>query len=547
MLTMKTSQHDHANPFRPRKVHRASVLRRRGFRPRLEGLEDRTVLSTLTVTNNLDSGTGSLRYAITHAHDGDTIAFAPGLAGQTITLTSDELAIKNSVDIEGPGASMLAVSGSDMHRVFDISEGLTVTIAGLTITHGRTISSQGGGGILNTGSNLTLAGDVLSDNEALNAFAQGGAVANPNHGTLNAIDTMFIGNQALANTPGGLGSGGAIVNGSEENKSGGIATITGCTFTGNRAVGGDGGVVIGLFEIGAAYGGGIHNQTGSTLTVTDSFFTGNQAIAGNGGSGGKFSGHFPAVVDVALGGGIGSADGAVQVVRGSTFSYNLAVGGSNASGSTGGPGRVGNGTGGGLGSVGAATVMNSSFDHNEALGGSDDSGGGGLTFVGRGIGGGISSSVFTTPSSLTVSNCIFTNNQAVGGARDTGDTTSGDGLGGGLANFLGSTVTITNCTFLDNQAMGGAGEVGANGNNGFGGGVYNDGQSTLTLTGSTITGNQAIGGPAGTGGSAGLGEGGGLYLADGGVACLDTFTQAHTTINQATTDHDDILGSFMTC
>src|SRR5262249_30624981 len=107
---MKSSQHDHANPFQPRKVHRAPVLRRRGFLPRLEGLEDRTVPSTLTVTNNLDSGSGSLRYAITHAHDGDTIAFAPGLAGQTIALTSDELAIKNSVDIEGPGASLLTIS-----------------------------------------------------------------------------------------------------------------------------------------------------------------------------------------------------------------------------------------------------------------------------------------------------------------------------------------------------------------------------------------------------------------------------------------------------
>jgi hypothetical protein len=45
----------------------------------------------------------------------------------------------------------------------------------------------------------------------------------------------------------------------------------------------------------------------------------------------------------------------------------------------------------------------------------------------------------------------------------------------------------------------------------------------------------------------GAGSWGGLYLADGGVACLDAFTQAHTTNNQATTDHDEIFGSFMTC
>ena len=39
---------------------------------------------------------------------------------------------------EGPGADKMAVSGSDAFRVFDVvNQGLTVTIAGLTITHGR--------------------------------------------------------------------------------------------------------------------------------------------------------------------------------------------------------------------------------------------------------------------------------------------------------------------------------------------------------------------------------------------------------------------------
>jgi hypothetical protein len=524
------------------------MRREPSFALALEQLEDRITPSTLTVVNNFDTGAGSLRDAIGHAKDGDAIVFAPGLTGQTITLTSDELAIKNSVDIEGPGADKLAISGSNEYRIFDlVSEGLTVQVAGLTITHGRTLSGPGGGGILNTGSSLTLKGDVLSYNEALNAFAQGGAVANRNHGTLNAIDTMFIGNQAIANTPGGLGSGGAIVNGSEENKTGGIATITGCTFTGNRAVGGDGGVVSGLFEIGAAYGGGIHNQTGSTLTVADSLFTGNQAIAGNGGSGGKFSGLFPALVDVALGGGIGSADGTVQVVSGSTFSYNLAVGGSNAGGSTRGPGRVGNAAGGALGNTGAATVMNSSFDHNQALGGSDDSGGSGLTLVGRGAGGAISSSVLNPPVSLTVSNCTLTDNQAVGGARDTGDTTSGDGLGGGLANFLGSIATITNCTFTGNQAIGGAERAGADGNSGFGGGIYNDGQSTVTIMSSIMTSNQAIGGAAGSGGAAGQGIGGGAYFGSGASVCLDAATVANIFGNTASTSNNDIFGIFTIC
>src|SRR6516225_9389084 len=64
---------------------RRIYARERRFVPRLESLEDRTALSTLTVLNNLDSGAGSLRDAIVHAKNGDTINFAPSLDGQTIT------------------------------------------------------------------------------------------------------------------------------------------------------------------------------------------------------------------------------------------------------------------------------------------------------------------------------------------------------------------------------------------------------------------------------------------------------------------------------
>jgi hypothetical protein len=161
---MARFQHHQESQARRPKTHRASG--RRSFLPRLEGLEERTVLSTLTVLNALDSGAGSLRHTIKQANDGDTIVFAPSLAGKTITLTSDQLTIKKSLDIEGPGASLLAISGNDANRVFDIKEGLTVTIAGLTITHGRFAGNKGGGAILNVGSTLNLANDVLSHNVA---------------------------------------------------------------------------------------------------------------------------------------------------------------------------------------------------------------------------------------------------------------------------------------------------------------------------------------------------------------------------------------------
>src|SRR5947207_15036601 len=59
--------------------------------PSLETLEERTVLSTLTVLSNADSGSGSLRDILTSASSGDTIVFDNTLKNGVITLTSGEL------------------------------------------------------------------------------------------------------------------------------------------------------------------------------------------------------------------------------------------------------------------------------------------------------------------------------------------------------------------------------------------------------------------------------------------------------------------------
>ncbi len=123
------------------------------------------MLSALTVVTNADSGPGSLRAELAAAQDGDTIRFAHSLAGQTITLTSGQLAVGKSVGIEGPGAAALTVSGGDHSRVFDV-EGAHVTIAGLTIAHGL-VHDEGGGGIaVELGAKLVLRNDAVADNTA---------------------------------------------------------------------------------------------------------------------------------------------------------------------------------------------------------------------------------------------------------------------------------------------------------------------------------------------------------------------------------------------
>src|SRR6266446_3031124 len=82
--------------------------------------------TTITVTSTADSGAGSLRDALASASDGDTIDFS--VTG-TITLTSGQLVVNNSLTISGPGAANLAVNGNAASRIFYISSGKTVTIS----------------------------------------------------------------------------------------------------------------------------------------------------------------------------------------------------------------------------------------------------------------------------------------------------------------------------------------------------------------------------------------------------------------------------------
>jgi hypothetical protein len=580
---------------------RAIAPRRRPAcrRPLLEVLEDRALPSTLTVLNTLDSGAGSLRAAITAAKSGDTIVFAPGLDGQTITLTSDQITINNSVDIEGPGASLLTISGNDANRVFDISGGLSVTIDGLTITHGlgkgdvqgANTGAAGGGAILNGGSAVNLANDVFADNLALN---HGGAISNGPSSVLTVVHSTFTSNRAVGQVGADYVEGGAIWNtdNSDHHQTGGgvgaTAVVSGCTFIGNQAQGADGGTANGGQALAETNGGAIHSEGPDYLTVLASTFIDNETIAGSGGHG-KGSRIF--TVDVATGGAIANDDGLHFAVDGCSFSHNEAVGGSNASSDS---GNLGQSVGGAIVSEGMATITNSSFDHNLAQGGSSDTGGSGVVLNGRGIGGAIAN--FFLGVSMTVSNCTFTANQAAGGAGDTGGLVVGTGdgggidnerggtatitnstftgnqatggagaaggngaagLGGGIANVLGASLTVSGCTLTGNQAIGGAGGAGANGCNGLGGGLFNDGLSifpldagtpaTVTITGSTITGNQAVGGAAGSGGSVGQGMGGGVYLAAGGNACLDLFTSVNITLNTASTGSNDLFGNVTIC
>src|SRR4051794_8762461 len=99
--------------------------------------------ATFNVSNLNDSGAGSLRQAVLDANaaaGADVITFQAGLTG-TITLTSGQIFVTDSVDVQGPGQAVVTVNGNDASRIFYVyasaPEPIDVTISGLTLTGGN--------------------------------------------------------------------------------------------------------------------------------------------------------------------------------------------------------------------------------------------------------------------------------------------------------------------------------------------------------------------------------------------------------------------------
>jgi predicted outer membrane repeat protein len=225
--------------------------------------------ATFTVTNTADNGSGSLRQAILDANaasGADTIVFS-GVSG-TITLTTGQITVTDSLTITGPGASVLTIT-NPTDRALLIDDAGTVSISGLRFADvGSTTRAPGGAAIRSYGTNLTLSQMVFQNNATSSG---GGALyflsnteATPAvYNTLSISDSTFSGNTTA---PTGSRDGGALYIAS------GDVTITRSVFSGNTC-GNDGGAVY---------------QSDGALTVTDSVFTNN--VAEYGGAIARFAG-----------------------------------------------------------------------------------------------------------------------------------------------------------------------------------------------------------------------------------------------------------------
>src|SRR5262249_31834714 len=121
---------------RPARLPRSEKLR-------VEMLEDRLAPAVLTVLNNNDAGPFSLRQAILAANSdiaqaSDIIVFDKSLQGQTINLTTGEMAITQELTILGLGADQLTIDAQGGSRIFSVTTGTVARISGLTITGGAT-------------------------------------------------------------------------------------------------------------------------------------------------------------------------------------------------------------------------------------------------------------------------------------------------------------------------------------------------------------------------------------------------------------------------
>ena len=122
--------------------------------------------ATINVTNNHDSGPGSLRQAIANAGPGETIL----VPANTYLLTSGELLVQKSLTITGAGAGHTFIDGDGRDRVFE-AEGAKsrITISGLTIRDGNPAPQMGeaiGGGVADGNAILTLSHDIVDGNTA---------------------------------------------------------------------------------------------------------------------------------------------------------------------------------------------------------------------------------------------------------------------------------------------------------------------------------------------------------------------------------------------
>lgn len=476
----------------------------------------------------------TIAYAIKKVDKGGYIWLFSGTYAGTGNVN---LTIDKNVTILRNGLSYHPIIDAEGNsRIFNIKEGVTVTIVGVTLKNGYAYvgdssDKNDGGAIYNNGtlnvdqctftnnyawsdgnaiySNGNL--NIINSNFENSKFASRGGAIYINDGTCNVTGCTFTSNSAIAGgaiyscgtlnvvncnfTKNTGRSGGAIYL-----KTANVVTITGSNFTNNQA---DvkGGAIYSFcvpFNVNsctftnntAPSGGAIYNDYALNFNVINSNFTSNNATDGYGGA--IYNNVTQSIFNVnssnfinnsaTIGGAIYSWNNYLFSVNGNNFTDNNATIG----------GAVYNGKDSTL------NVTGSTFTGNSADNANANPGGGAIANVGT----------------LTVEKSNFTNNSEIngdGGAIwNTGQSTingcnfvNNTAESGAVWNTNGANCTILNCTFTNNSAINYGAAIENYGNmtvnkstftngtsNNDGGAISNYGNS-LTITNCNFNGNQA--------------------------------------------------------
>lgn len=309
--------------------------------------------ATFTVTNTADSGSGSLRDALTQANGTpgvDTVTFATGVSG-TIALSTGALPITEGVTVQGPGPAALAIDGGGVGQVFKMTGTHTsplqsVTLSGLEIRNGVGAT---GGGIMANGVDLTLRNCVVSGNRATTSgggvWVYGGGSNGPvAHVVVDGCTIIGNSVQPAAGTNVHVGGGALVMFGT--------LTVKQSVISGNLVAGGIG---AGL----AVTNNGDHDKYGNTLPNPDTLVVTESRITDNTVATAASS------YQVMGAGFVVESPGSVTIT-GSTIADNTIQPQASASAILGGGGVIVNNTAPGTGAPppGVVTISGSTFSGN---------------------------------------------------------------------------------------------------------------------------------------------------------------------------------------
>lgn len=254
-------------------IFKTNASAKKSARAVFEPFEDRTLFSTYTVTTTTDSGTGSLRAAITstNAHAGaDTIQFIIGSGQKTITPTTQLPQLTDTVTIDATtqpgyaGKPLIELNGSKAGGYGLAVRGGNSTVKGLDIDkwstgililggNGNTIKGNYIGtnlsgnaaagntdkGMIVQSANNTIGGSSASDRNVISGNKNNGIQLYTTAATGNKVSANYIGTNAAGTAAIANGSGVAITGGTN-NTIGGTSSSQRNILSGNSA---DGAVV----------------------------------------------------------------------------------------------------------------------------------------------------------------------------------------------------------------------------------------------------------------------------------------------------------------